>query len=148
MTKQERIEELKKELKEVTEKWKLMSIAQLRDTRIGREITRKKMDFTIRLKALLNPMTKQQFNQESAHWKIQAKRANKALKELEKEYIKDNAPYPIDTKLKIDDIGKERIVVVKSYDIGETGLLTPVYVTPKGKHVFTDSPVIIKVIEN
>lgn len=92
-------------------------------------------------------MTKQERNQQSAHWKIQRDRAIKMIKEVDEQYITENAPHPIGTTLQIDDIGKERIVVVKSYDIDETGHLTPVYVTQAGKHVFNYKPIVLKMLK-
>lgn len=141
-------EALRKELKLLTEHWKSMSVDELQDTKTGRETTRRKREVTLLLKVIEKPkMTKQERNQQSAHWKIQRDRAIKNIKEVDDQYIKDNAPNPIGTMLRIDCGGNKRTARVVSYIIHpETGFLTPQFETLEGKPVFHHKPTIIKVL--
>lgn len=91
--------------------------------------------------------SKQELRQIKAHYQKQIDRATKAIKEAENDYIRENAPYPIGTKLKIDDYGNQRDVQIQSYKIDENGLLEPVFVSLKGKCVFTHKPTIIDTID-
>ena len=93
-------------------------------------------------------MTKQEFKQASTYWQRQIDHATRNKKNLEKEFIDTNAPYPIGTKVQIEDYGNIRDVKIISYNINPVTLeLKPVFDTLEGKAQFTDNPTIIKVLD-
>ena len=70
---------------------------------------------------------KQNYLQMRAYYKRKIKTAKEKLQELDNQYIKKNAPYPIGAKLRIDVNGTERLVVIESYDIKKSGFLLPIF---------------------
>jgi len=93
-------------------------------------------------------MTKQSFMQLRAYYLLQADKAQKAISDAEKEYIKANATYPVGSELKIDHIGKERLVRIQSYNIDENGVLIPVFETLEGKSLFIEKATVIGFLKN
>ena len=91
-------------------------------------------------------MTKQQYNQIIAYWKTQEKQSALKIKEANNDYIRDNAPYPLGAKVRVDDSGKELKLIIESYDIDKNGILKPVFVTLEGKCQFVHKPVIIDLL--
>jgi hypothetical protein len=88
-------------------------------------------------------MTKQQYYQIIAYWKAQVRQAERNIIEANNDFIRDNAPHPIGSELRIDHIGKERKVRIQSYDIDENGTLTPVFESLEGKGLFIEKSTII-----
>jgi len=88
--------------------------------------------------------TKQNYLQMRTHYQRNKRQAEKGLEELDKEYIKANAEYPEGTKLRIDDYGKEKIVIIQKHTIDENADVQPVYVTLEGKAQFVHKPTIIE----
>jgi hypothetical protein len=92
-------------------------------------------------------MTKQGLLQLKAHYTLQISKAKKAIREAENLFIKKNAPYPVGTKLQIDDYGVKKDVQVQKYKVDKNGLLEPVYITLEGKAQFVHKPTIIQIID-
>ena len=89
-------------------------------------------------------MTKAQYRQQKYHYKKRIQSATKALEATKETFILTNAPYPVGTKLQIDDSGIERHVILQKYIIDENDNLQPVFVGLNGKCQFTHKPTIIK----
>lgn len=92
-------------------------------------------------------MTKAQLRQERAYWQRQRDFAINGILNAEQEFITTNAPYPIGTKLQIDDYGTKKDVVIQRYSIDDNEQLIPTYVTLEGKAQFVCNPTIIKEIK-
>jgi len=70
----------------------------------------------------------------------------KRLKELDKVYIEQNAPYTVGTKLLVKDVsGFERHAYIKGYKVNE-GVIETQFKDKHGYNLFVAKPVIIKTI--
>ena len=90
---------------------------------------------------------KKNYLQMRTHYQKKKRESEENLKQLDKVYIEKNAPYPLGTKLQIDDFGYKRDVVIQNYKIDKNGLLEPVYFNLQGKKEFIHKPTIIKIID-
>lgn len=92
-------------------------------------------------------MTKQEYNQALNYYTQEINQINVSIAIVKVEYIQANAPYPIGTKMLIEDFGKERKVQLQTYNVDKEGGLEPVYVALDGKCVFSHKPTIIKTLD-
>ena len=89
-------------------------------------------------------MKPQEYRQQIAYHERNKLKAIEGIANAKLNYAKANAPYPIGTKLVIDDRGKKFDVKIKAYTVEEDLSLSPVFETLEGKNIFLSKPVIIK----
>ncbi len=92
-------------------------------------------------------MTKQEYRKFDAYLIRRIEEAKERRKFWKEQYINTNCPYPVGTKLQIDDYGTRKDVRIQKYTIDENDNLQPVFVALNGKCQFTHKPTIIKEIK-